>query len=146
MTKRNPPWTPGPRHFIWVSLAFLAVVAVYWAVQPGAPQRTSKPSVPQLTASVLFDRYRENETATQLLFGNDRIAVTGKVLGVDAREKELLVAFQHDRGDLIAATAFMHRMSWSRASRLKPGMRVTVECDRANWLGGGPALLIGCEF
>ena len=131
---------------MWVSLAFVAALIVYWSLQPRENHISRNRNIPHLSASGLFDRYVSNEVATQNLFGNDTLIVSGTVLEVDAEEKDLSIAFRHDRGDFIAARAFVAKVYWPQASRLKPGTRTTVQCDRAVWLGDAPALLIGCEL
>ena len=146
MSKRSAPWTPSWRVVAWLAAMLTALLAAYWAFQPDRTSNGEAPQLTQLSASGLFDRYRDNHAATQLHYGEHRLAVTGTVLGIEQGENELTLTFRHDRGPFTAASAAMHRLSWAQASRLKPGMKATVQCDRADWFGGGPALLRACQF
>lgn len=146
MTKRNAPWTPSWRIVAWVMATFAALLAAYWAFQPGAPSESEARPLTQLSASGLYDRYRDNHAAAQIHYGEHRLAVIGTVLSVEQEENELAIVFRHDRGPFVAANAVVHRLSWPQASRLKPGMKVTVRCDRADWFGDGPTLLRGCQL
>ena len=146
MSKRTAPWTPSWRIVAWVAAALAALLAVYWASQPSAPPEREAPQLTQLSASGLFDRYRDNHAATQLHYGEHRLAVIGTVMSVEQGENELTIVFRHDRGPVVAANAVMHRLSWPQALRLKPEMKVTVRCDRADWFGNGPTLLRGCQL
>lgn len=146
MSKRTAPWTPSWRVVAVVAVTLAALLALYWAFQPSPPSKGEAPKLTQLSASGLFDRYRDNHDATQILYGEHRLAVTGTVLGVEQGENELTIIFRHERGPFVAANAVVHKLSWSSASRLKPGMTATVQCDRADWFGDGPTLLRGCQL
>jgi len=146
MNKRSAPWTPSWRVAAWVAATLAALLLVYWALQPGPPPTREASPLTQLSASGLFDRYRDNHDATQIHYGEHRLAVTGTLLGIEQGENELTLTFRHDRGPFMAASAVVHRLSWSKASRLKPGMKATVQCDRADWFGDGPTLLRGCQL
>jgi hypothetical protein len=146
MSKRSAPWTPSWRVVAWLAATLAALLAAYWAFQPDRTSNGEAPQLTHLSASGLFDRYRDNHAATQLNYGEHRLAVTGTIDSVDLGKNELTITFQHDRGSFVAASAIVHRLSWPEASRLKPGMKATVRCDRADWFGDGPALLRACQL
>jgi hypothetical protein len=146
LSKRNPPWTPSLRVVAWTTAALISLLAVYWAFQPGPPPQSETLPPTGLSASGLFDRYRENHAATQYSFGEHRMAVTGTVLRTEQGESDFTITFRHDRGEFVAAIAYVQRLSWPEASRLEPGVRVTVRCVRSDWYGEGPALLKTCEL